>query len=138
MFQWDNALTMCILFSIGTCMFIPSSLFFVQQNQSWFSLRHLNFSSEWTPQRDNRYCIYHLREKNIYLEEHQLIHKKGFFSLEEHQLIHKKGFISLAIDHKIYKDYRENFKTCCVCERKFQWYWSRNNFYIFFKKSWFL
>jgi hypothetical protein len=56
--QWDNALTMCILFSIGTCMFIPSSLFFVQQNQSWFSLRHLNFPSEWTPQRDNRYCIY--------------------------------------------------------------------------------
>ena len=45
----------------------------------------------------------HLGEKNIYLEEHQLIHKKGFISLEEHQLIHKKGFISLAINHKIEK-----------------------------------
>ena len=46
------------LFSIGTCMFITRSLYFVQQNQSRFSLRHLNFQSEWNPQRYNMYCIY--------------------------------------------------------------------------------
>jgi hypothetical protein len=45
----------------------------------------------------------HLGGKNIYLEEHQLIHKKGFISLEEHQLIHKKGFISLKEHQLIHK-----------------------------------
>ena len=50
-----------------------------------FSLRHLNFSLNELHKKDNRYCIYSKGEfifkNHIYLEEHQLIHRKGFISL---------------------------------------------------------
>jgi hypothetical protein len=63
-----------------------------------FSLRQLNF-----PLNElHNGCIYSKREfileKQIYLEEHQLMHRKGFIYLEEHQLMHRKGFISIAIN----------------------------------------
>jgi hypothetical protein len=63
-----------------------------------FSLRQLNF-----PLNElHNGCIYSkgefILEKQIYLEEHQLMHRKGFIYLEEHQLMHRKGFISIAIN----------------------------------------
>jgi hypothetical protein len=50
-----------------------------------FSLRHLNFSLNELHNRTIGYCIYtkgdFIFKKDIYLEEHQLIHRKGFISL---------------------------------------------------------
>jgi hemerythrin len=65
-----------------------------------FSLRQLNF-----PLNElHNGCIYSkgefILEKQIYLEEHQLMHRKGFISLEEHQLMHRKGFIYLE-EHQL-------------------------------------
>jgi hypothetical protein len=57
----------------------------MSMHKRWFSnflISTFKLPTEWTPQKDNRYCIYSkgdfIFEKYIYLEEHQLIQKKGF------------------------------------------------------------